>query len=169
MVDIETTGLSPGWRDRIVEVAVVVLDPAGHVVEDWSTLVNPLRDVGPSSLHGLRPRDLVDAPTFVDIAPELAAHLAGRVVVAHNLPFDARFLRAEYATIGHPDVPLLHEVGLCTMRLAAYYLPYAPRALADCCAVAGWNHLDAHTALADAHAAAKLLNHYLDRVDGSED
>jgi DNA polymerase-3 subunit epsilon len=168
VIDLETTGLSPGWRDRIVEVAVVVLDANGLPVGDWSTLVNPCRDVGPTSLHGLRPRDLVDAPTFGDIAGELAGLLAGRVVVAHNLAFDLRFLRAEYGELGCPDVPLNYEAGLCTMRLALHYLPYAPRALGDCCAAAGWKHRGGHAALADAHAAARLLRHYLARVDGTE-
>jgi hypothetical protein len=64
VVDTETTGLWPGSHDRIVEIAVVAVDAKGGVVEEWTTLVNPCRDVGPSSLHGLRPRDLVDAPTF---------------------------------------------------------------------------------------------------------
>lgn len=37
---------------------------------------------------------------FGDIAARLAGLLAGRVLVAHNLPFDVRFLCAEYATLG---------------------------------------------------------------------
>jgi DNA polymerase-3 subunit epsilon len=54
------------------------------------------------------------------------------------------------------------------MRLARDYLPYAPRSLADCCTVAGWTNTDAHTALADARAAARLLACYLDAVNGDE-
>lgn len=168
VVDLETTGLWPGSHHRIVEIAVVLVDAKGCLVEEWSTLVNPCRDVGPSSLHGLRPRDLIDAPLFEDVASELADLLQGRVLAAHNLPFDARFLMAEYTALGYPQVPLTPAHGVCTMRLATQYLPYAPRALADCCAVAGWRHENAHAALADAHAAAKLLGCYLQQVDGSE-
>lgn len=169
VVDLETTGLWPGRRDRIVEIGVVQVDAKGCVTSEWSTLVNPLRDVGPTSIHGLHARDLVDAPTFAEVAAELAEVLDGRVLVAHNLPFDARFLAAEYADLGHAEVPISHGLGVCTMHLAARYLPYSPRSLADCCAVAGWRHENAHAALADAHAAARLLGCYLELVDGSEE
>jgi DNA polymerase-3 subunit epsilon len=168
VVDLETTGLYPGGRDRVVEVAVVSVDAKGCVVADWSTLVNPCRDVGPTSLHGLRPRDLVNAPAFGDVAAELAGLLAGRVLAAHNLSFDARFLTAEYAALGYPGVPLTAGHGICTMRLARHYLSYAARSLADCCAVAGWRHENAHSALSDAHAAARLLGCYLEAADGTE-
>jgi DNA polymerase III subunit epsilon len=167
VVDVETTGF--GGRDRIVEVAVVSLDPVGRAVGEWSTLVDPRRDVGPTSVHGLRPRDLVDAPRFADIAADLAGILQGRVPVAHNLPFDARFLQAEYTRAGCPQVPLAPEQGVCTMRLATQYLPYAPRGLAGCCAAAGVPVDGAHEALCDARAAAGLLSHYLSRTDGTEE
>lgn len=166
VVDVETTGLSVGWRNRIVEVAVVLVDASGQLVGDWSTLVNPGRDVGPVSIHGIRPRDLVDAPVFADIAGELAYVLRGHVVVAHNLAFDAQFLRAEYAAIGCSDVPIDYEHGICTMQLATRYLPSTRRSLVDCCRVAGWSHAAAHSALADAHAAARLLGYYLHRARG---
>lgn len=169
VVDLETTGLSPGCRDRVVEIGVVQVDVTGRVRGEWSTLVNPGRDVGPTSLHGLRPRDLVDAPSFAEIAAELTALLAGRVLVAHNLPFDTRFLLAEYTGLGYPQAPIGPEYGVCTMRLARRYLPYAPRALADCCAAAGWRHDNAHAALADARAAARLLGRYLAQAQGVED
>jgi hypothetical protein len=31
VVDLETTGWSPNWRDRVVEIAVVQVDPKGCV------------------------------------------------------------------------------------------------------------------------------------------
>ncbi|MFD2353843.1 hypothetical protein ACFSTC_38125 [Nonomuraea ferruginea] len=50
---METTGLRPSWHDRIVEVGVVLLDPRGLVTGEWSTLVNPERDLGPQRIRGL--------------------------------------------------------------------------------------------------------------------
>ncbi|NLT53123.1 MAG: hypothetical protein GXX79_00840 [Actinomycetales bacterium] len=169
VVDLETTGLAANHHDRVVEVAVVLLATDGTVIGEWTSLVDPRRDVGPTCVHGVRARDLVDAPEFADIAVELAGLLAGRVLVAHNLPFEVRFLRAEYGRLGCPDVPLAPDRGVCTMRLGTRYLPGAPRSLADCCAAAGWTHEDAHQALTDARAAARLLGCYLDRIDGTED
>jgi DNA polymerase-3 subunit epsilon len=169
VLDLETTGLYPGKYDRVVEVGVVLVDSAGTVSGEWSSLVNPGRDVGPTSVHGLRARDLTEAPSFTEVAAELAALLAGRVPVAHNLSFDARFLAAEYAASGYPKVPLDADHGVCTMRLASRYLPGASRRLDDCCACVGWEHADAHAALSDARAAARLLAGYLDLAKGDED
>ncbi len=39
--DVETTGFSIRHHHRIIEIAVVVLDERGDVVEEWETLVIP--------------------------------------------------------------------------------------------------------------------------------
>jgi len=52
VVDVETTGLFPA-RDRVVEVAVVHLDPDARVTGEFSTLIDPRRDVGPTRIHGI--------------------------------------------------------------------------------------------------------------------
>ena len=122
VVDVETTGLSPKM-DRVVEVGVVLLDSRGEVEGEFETLVNPGRDVGPTGLHGISASDVVDAPTFSDLAPHLRSLLAGRVVVAHNALFDLRFLAREFGRAGLP-IPL--SPSLCTMRLAPLFLARAP-------------------------------------------
>lgn len=162
VVDVETTGLFPGAHDRIVEIAVVRIAPDGTPEESWCTLLNPGRDLGPQQLHGIRAADVVGAPTFGDVAGELAAQLAGRTFVAHNASFDRRFVHTEFARAGW-DVPLSAETCLCTMQWAGRLLPGAPRALAGCCAHLGIPLVDAHSALADATATAELLRYYLGR------
>jgi DNA polymerase-3 subunit epsilon len=157
VVDLETTGLSPR-TNRIVEVAVVALDPWLRPQGEFVTLVNPGRDVGPTSIHGLTASDVSHAPSFADMASGLERWLGGRVLVAHNIRFDVAFLAAEFARLGAtiPSVP-----ALCTMELASAYLPHAySRCLPDCCDAAGVPHPDAHQALADARAVAGLLTSY---------
>ncbi len=156
VVDIETTGLSPGKHDRIVEIAVVHVNRDGDVVDDWSTLVNCNRDLGPQHIHGIQAADLFDAPAFADIAGELVARLTGRVIVSHNLIFDARFIRSEYSRLG-VHIPVEREFGLCTMNLAGRYLAGTARSLAACCMAAGVEQGQAHSALHDARACAGLL------------
>ena len=117
VVDVETTGLFPGRHDRVIEIGVVLVDREGRQVDEWSTLVNPARDLGPQHIHGIQSGDVLRAPTFAEIAGDLAARLTGRVVVAHNLNFDLRFLAAEYARLSTP-VPLDYDRGLCTMLLS---------------------------------------------------
>ncbi|MEV8436254.1 exonuclease domain-containing protein [Actinosynnema sp. NPDC051121] len=158
VVDVETTGFAARGSDRVVEVAVVGLDDAGRVTDEWCTLLNPGRDLGPQHVHRIRAADVWHAPTFAQAAGAVAARLAGRVVVAHNLSFDARFLTAEFARAG-VDLPL---TGLCTMRLADRYLPdRAGRSLRACCEAAGVVLDSAHSALHDARATARLFAHYL--------
>src|SRR5690606_4867295 len=96
VIDVETTGLYPGGHDRVVEVAVVHLDSRGTVEDRWCTLVNPGRDLGARHIHGIRTADVLDAPTFGEIAGRLARLLRGRSPVAHNQRFDLAFLRAEF-------------------------------------------------------------------------
>ncbi|MEC3977975.1 exonuclease domain-containing protein [Amycolatopsis sp. H20-H5] len=160
VVDLETTGLDPRRGDRIVELAVVHVSPDGELTGQWETLVNPRRDLGPQRIHRVSAAQALRAPTFDLVAGELAELLAGRVTVAHNLHFDGRFLAAEYSRHGY-RVPLGPHVGLCTMRLAAEYLPGAGRSLADCCAAVGIALVDAHHASADAFATAQLLSAYV--------
>jgi DNA polymerase-3 subunit epsilon len=157
VVDVETTGLSPR-SNRLVEVAVVGIDAEGRAVDEYVTLLNPGRDVGPTRIHGIRASDVEQAPAFGDIAGHLLTLLGGRVVVGHNVAFDWRFLLAEYDRLGVrvPDVPRL-----CTMQLARQHLDgLGSRSLASCCQAARVQLRDHHSALADAHACAMLLAHY---------
>jgi DNA polymerase-3 subunit epsilon len=164
VVDIETTGISPAHNHRIVEVAVVLTDDDGSLVHEWDTLVNPVRDVGATEVHGLAAADVYLAPTFDQIVPELVSLLKGRVLVAHNLSFDAGFLASEFARVGHV-VGLERTSGLCTMRLASCYLPVGPRTLEACCNCIGYRIDSAHAALDDARAAAELLAYYMRQDD----
>ena len=50
--------------------------------------------------HGITPEDTAEAPDFAAVWPELAAYLAGRVVVAHNARFDMGVLASCLAEAG---------------------------------------------------------------------
>ena len=145
VVDVETTGLYS--VDRVVEVAVVTMDRSGNVVDEFECLINPLRDPGPTWLHGLTPSILQEAPMFDDIALHLAALLDGAVVAAHNLRFDSRLLSYEFDRAGI-DVDWGH--GLDTLRAVRCKLDAA-------CSDHGIHLHGAHCALNDARATAQLL------------
>lgn len=162
VVDTETTGIQPGYRHRIAEIAIVHLDPDGTVTGEWSTLVNPDRDLGPQAIHGIRAADVRRAPRFEHIAGDVIERLRGRIPVAHNWVFDAMHLRAEFERLDI-ETPLHSRAGLCTMQAATVALPGAHRSLIECCAAAGLPEMNWHTARDDAMAAAGLLGHYLRR------
>jgi len=154
VLDVETTGLSPA-RDRVIEIAVVRCAPDGSFIDEWSTLVDPGRDPGPTHIHGISAADLEGAPTFEDIAEELRQRLSGSMVAAHNLSFDAGFLAAEYQRAGAttPDQP-----AVCTLQLARQVLKGNEAfSLAACAAALGIDHPNAHRALPDTRVTASVL------------
>lgn len=138
VIDTETTGRLPGLHHRIAEIAIIHLDYDGHVTDEWCTLVNPERDLGPQSIHGIRAAEVRRAPTFRQIAGDLVERLSGRVPVAHNWAFDAMHLRAEFARL-EVTTPFKVSAGLCTMNIARRALPGSARSLLDCCEWVGWN------------------------------
>ncbi|MCZ2817894.1 exonuclease domain-containing protein [Modestobacter sp. VKM Ac-2984] len=163
VLDLETTGLRPGV-DRVVEVGVVLLDDRGEVEGEFCTLVNPGRDVGPTSVHGISARDVADAPAFADIAGYLSHLLAGRLLVAHNALFDLRFLGREF---GRAGLPIALSPSLCTMRLAPLFFGAGTRSLQALCDYMSIP-LEAHAALNDARATAELLIRMLASDLGTE-
>src|SRR5262245_36977534 len=125
VIDVETTGISPWRHHRIIELAVVVMHRDGQIVREFCSLVDPERDIGPTSIHGIHAEDVVGAPRFSEIAGALIDSLHGCVAIGgHNIQFDHSFLTAEFRRLGQtlPDVPRL-----CTLRLAG------GGTLADCC------------------------------------
>jgi DNA polymerase-3 subunit epsilon len=159
VVDVETTGFSPRLNDRVVEVAVVRLRANGEIQDQYCTLVNPQRDVGPTHIHGITASDVRDAPVFSEVIGDIAARLDGAVMVAHNAPFDIRFVSAEFERAGFP-LPAVPT--MCTLRLAYRLEPKLPsRRLADCCASMGVSMGSWHSAGDDAQATAHLFLAYL--------
>lgn len=154
--DTETTGLSPGWRHRVVEIGIVQLDERGAETGSWATLLNPGRDLGPQHVHGITGAQVMRAPTFEQVAGDIAAVMGGRLVVGHNVGFDVAFLRHEFRLLGVP-LPAGDGWQLDTMALARAYLPGTGRSLAACCRATGVDNPAAHSALSDARATADLL------------
>jgi DNA polymerase III subunit epsilon len=154
VIDVETTGFNPYLNDRIVELAAVVIDLNGTQHREFSTLLNPERDIGPTRVHGLSSGDVISAPKFEEIAGMLVEFFSGCVAVAgHNVRFDRSFLNSEFARIGYN----LEELpSLCSMQLAG------GGSLSTLCAEYGVEYLgDAHEALNDARATARLLTNLL--------
>lgn len=151
VIDVETTGLYN--TDRIVEIAILAMDCDGRVHDEFETLVQPLRDVGPTWIHGVDASMLRDAPTFADVAHHVASRLDGAVVVGHNVRFDTRMIGNELSTAG---IDIDWGLTLDTLRATGCKLGQA-------CAEHGIPLDDAHRAIADARATARLLFATCDR------
>jgi DNA polymerase-3 subunit epsilon len=150
VIDVETTGLSPWRHDRVVEIAIVVMSQDGTIETEYETLVNPNRDIGPSSIHQICAVDVLRAPTFADVAGDVLALLASASVLAgHNVSFDKNFLVVEFERLGVsiPTVPVL-----CTCQL------FGRNSLLACCHELGISFSGMpHRALSDARATASIV------------
>ena len=150
VIDVETTGLNPYRHDRVIELAALLMRLDGEVIREFVTLLNPERDIGQTSIHGLTASDVVAAPRFVEVAGALLDILNGCVALAgHNIRFDHSFLSAEFNRLGYPfpNGPIV-----CTMQLAG------GGTLSTCCEDYGIAFEgDKHVALHDARATAQLL------------
>ena len=163
VLDVETTGLFPTKHDRIVEVAVVRLDGNGDPLDEFATLVNPERDIGPTRIHGISTREVLGAPLFREVAGDITERLVGAVLVAHNSRFDCDFLLAEFARLGQelPQQPVV-----CTLRLARTAHRAESYKLSALCGELDIPHEHAHTALGDARSTAALFKALLQTAWG---
>jgi len=154
--DVETTGLDAD-RARVIEVAVVRISSTGEVVGEWTTLVDAgTRDLGRVDIHGVLPEWLESAPAFAEIAGDLAAELSDYVPVAHNAPFDIRFLESEWKRMGIGPMGLK---AIDTLEVAREHgLPGRLGLLAEALGVPLG---DAHQALDDSMALAGVMTAFL--------
>jgi DNA polymerase-3 subunit epsilon len=161
VVDVEASG-SSSRRNRVVELAVVLLGPDLRFEGEFSTLVDPQGPVGPTHIHGIEEWQVSGAPRFAGVAGRLLGLLRGRALVGHNVGCDRAFLAAEYARLG-VRLPAVPE--LCTMRMAAERAGEGPvrtgLSLRACAAAYGVRGDDPHTALGDARTTAALFGHFV--------
>ena len=156
VVDLETTGGSPGGS-KITEIGAVRLEGL-NVVERFSTLVNPGRPIPQviAGLTGITNEMVADAPP-VDEAIRLFSDFAGdAVLVAHNAPFDLRFLNYERRRVfgSYFTQPWLDTLVLSRRLLKGRVERHNLGALAE------WGDTrvrPCHRALPDAEATAEVL------------
>jgi DNA polymerase-3 subunit epsilon len=170
VVDLETTGGSPKRGHRVTEVAAVAVS-RGRISGTWCTLVNPDRRIPGmiTSLTGISEAMVAAAPRFHQVAERVWAEIQGRVFVAHNAPFDWRFMSHEMV-----QATGMAPAGrtLCTVRLARKLLPELPSRGLD--ALANYFGVEIehrHRALDDAVATAHVLIRLIEMLEdrGAED
>lgn len=175
--DTETTGLSPENGDRVIELAAVEIhaDAAGQVreIRRHELLFSPGTPLSADTtrLTGIREEDLAGKPAFEERATEVRA-LFDRpgILVAHNLPFDMRFLAAELGRCGLRWPNRMVEID--TYDVARKHLPTGGR-LADyklgtLTSFLGIQLVEAHRAGNDAEACGRALLAMAQRLQAPE-
>jgi DNA polymerase-3 subunit epsilon len=164
VLDLETTGGSPA-TDRITEVGAVKVR-GGEVLGSFHTLVDPEVPIPPiiTALTGITDRMVAGAEPIQVVLPCLLEFLGEAVLVAHNAPFDRRFLQTNLERHGYRR--LANRV-VCTARLARKLLPRdeVPNVrLATLAAHLGASVAPCHRALTDARATVDVLHALLERA-----
>lgn len=156
-IDLETTGLSPD-KERIVEVSAIRYDAPFVATACFNTLINPQRHIPDRAyeVHGISDDDVELAPVFADIVPDLAAFVEGANLIGHNIMFDLRFLY-------RAGLDLSESVRYFdTVQIAKAANPeVSNHKLVTLCSHYGIYHNNAHTALSDCYATAKVFENLL--------
>lgn len=163
VLDLETTGLDP-VADRITEVGVVKAR-AGEVLGEFATLVNPGRPIPPavSTVTGITDHLVADRLPIEAVLPALVEFLRGTVLVAHNAPFDTRFLAATLQRHAYPplDLPVLDTAAIARRILRDEVRNCRLSTLA---AHARSRTVPEHRALPDARATLDVLHLLIERT-----
>lgn len=96
VLDFETTGLSPNYGDRAIEIGAVLIEN-NLIVDRFQSLINPEMRISGfiEDYTGITNRMLSTAPPASDVMKDFLSFMALNHLVAHNAGFDCRFLDSE--------------------------------------------------------------------------
>lgn len=154
ILDLETTGLNDDPKVDIVEIAIV--SHHGEIL--LNTLVKPTQSIPlvASRIHGIHDKDVIDAPSFVDIYPQLEALLNGKIVVAYNHTFEQDILRTVCRRAQKPQLTPMEWY--CAMRSYSVYRGATRfQKLTAACQREGIPLANAHRALGDCLMTLALM------------
>ncbi|TDL34759.1 ATP-dependent helicase DinG [Jeotgalibacillus sp. S-D1] len=164
VVDIETTGNAAKKGDRIMQIAIVIVED-NKIVDQYSSYVDPQQPIPPFivELTGISNKTVKGAPLFTEIAPEIAKRLEGAVFVAHNVHFDLPFIQTELKEAGYS---VWNGSVIDTVELARVLLPTTDSfKLSDLTAQFDLSHDRPHQADSDALATAHLLLQFITKLN----
>ncbi|MCB1194790.1 3'-5' exonuclease [bacterium] len=158
VIDIETTGFNPD-SDKITEIAAIKIR-GGEIDRHINFLVNPARPIPLkiTEITGIRDDMVAAQPYFRDIVPALREFIESNILVAHHSSFDISFINAELKNAG---VEPLHNITLCTCKLAKKLLPHLSSYALDSLAKNfRLTFLDRHRAYPDALVTAQVFQRF---------
>jgi len=163
VIDFETTGLSPGYGDRTIEVGAVLIS-GNRIVDRFQSLMNPEMRVSSfiEGFTGITNAMLSTAPAIKEVMVQLTSFIEQHHLVAHNAGFDSRFLDAELARINHRRT---NEFA-CSMLASRRLYPDAPNHRLETLVTYKQLKTDGvhHRALADAEMTAYLWLEMIEEI-----
>jgi DNA polymerase III epsilon subunit family exonuclease len=168
-LDVETTGASAQYGDRVIELGVCRVE-GGVKVKDFNKLLDPQRRItaGVTALTGISNEMVAGQPTFADELPGILEILEGAVVVGHNVRFDLSFLHCEFRKSG--KLGIVEALGerqvLDTVRIARRRFGRGGNALQRLSRFFGYEPGVAHRAMADVHTTIHVFERLMEPVGG---
>jgi DNA polymerase-3 subunit epsilon len=164
VVDFETTGLNPEI-DRIVQLAAVIVNGEGDIVDSFDTIVKPESPAeyqhGAEHIHGITVEQVSGGMPLRKAIEQLWSISAGNVFTAHNAAFDIGFLHAESERVGIEDRVEIHIDTLELSRRTTGTDTTRRHNLFALCEHYGIERDKVHDAKSDATATAQLLMHLI--------
>ncbi len=141
-------------RDSACAIGLVRVEN-GQLTHRSHDLIRPPRSQFEfTHIHGIGWLDVVNAPTFGQLWPNLWAILQGaEFIAAHNATFDRGVL---YACCDAHQIQRPQQPFLCTVQLARRVWRLRPTKLPNVCDFLGIE-LQHHQALSDAEACARIV------------
>jgi DNA polymerase-3 subunit epsilon len=101
MIDVETTGLSPGLGNRVIEIGAVAIEKKS-ILDEFHSLINVRKRIPMSAqlVHGITDEMLIGKPGPSEVFPKFREFIRGSILVAHNAHFDISFLMHEFRLLG---------------------------------------------------------------------
>ncbi len=164
VVDFETTGLNPE-TDRIVQLAAVIVNGEGDILDSFDTIVKPESPAeyqhGAEHIHGISAEQVSSGMPLRKALERLWNINAGHVFTAHNAPFDLGFLHAESKRVGIEGTIEFHIDTLELSRRTTGADSTRRHNLFALCEHYGIERDHVHDARSDATATAQLLMHLI--------
>lgn len=165
IIDIETTGNSYKYG-KITEIAIFQHN-GQEITDSFTTLINPEIDIPffITDLTGIDNSMVKDAPRFYEVAKKIVEMTQGRTFIAHNVSFDYKFIREEFARLGYD----YNRKTMCTVQMSRRLLPgHKSYSLGKLCAELGITINGRHRANGDALATVKLFEILLEKHTEAE-
>ena len=120
VLDFETTGLSPNYGDRAIEIGAVLIEN-NEIVDRFQSLMNPEKRVSRfiEEYTGITNQMLSSAPSIGEVMHRFSSFMGQHHLVAHNAGFDSRFLDSELKRL---NLKRLQEFA-CSMLISRRVYP----------------------------------------------
>ncbi len=106
-IDFETAYWGPGSACSLG----IVMSDGEKITEEWYRLIKPKSmnfDKGCMRVNGIHPEDVENEKPFSVYWEEVAEYLEGRIIFAHNAPFDMGVLASALDVYDLPDISFLY-------------------------------------------------------------